>query len=134
MKSDLEPNPPRDIIQAIKKAEKFVKSQYLFKEFIDGTPLTNDIAVWLADFYMQGYQEWKSVKGDNQDFIAGLQSAYHTISTARTPHDADNQDDYIAISERRACMREIKAQIDASRTKVGVPDNNTPPLSQHLKQ
>ncbi len=58
---DLNPNPPRDIIEALKKADRFVKSQYLFKDFIDGTPLTNDISVWLADFYMQGYQEGKTV-------------------------------------------------------------------------
>lgn len=53
----------------------------------------------------------------NADFIAGLQAAYHTISTSRTPHDAETQDDHVAISERRACMREIKAQIDALEPK-----------------
>lgn len=57
------------------------------------------------------------MNNSSQDFIAGMQAAFHIISTARTPDDADNQDDYVAISERRACMREIKAQIDANKPK-----------------
>jgi len=31
-------------------AQSIVKEKYLFKRFIDGTPLENDIACWMADF------------------------------------------------------------------------------------
>lgn len=34
----------------LKEAEQIVRSKTLWKRFIDGTPLSNDIAVWMADF------------------------------------------------------------------------------------
>lgn len=32
------------------EAQKIVKGKMQFKRWIDGTPLANDIAVWMADF------------------------------------------------------------------------------------
>ena len=36
-----------------KKAQQIVESKFLWKRFIDGTPLANDIACWMADFALQ---------------------------------------------------------------------------------
>jgi hypothetical protein len=36
--------------ELFKKAEEFVDSKPVYKKFADGTPLLNDIPVWLADF------------------------------------------------------------------------------------
>ena len=36
-----------------KEAQQIVESKFLWKQFIDGTPLANDIAVWMADFAKQ---------------------------------------------------------------------------------
>jgi len=33
-----------------KEAQQIVESKFLWKKFIDGTPLSNDIACWMADF------------------------------------------------------------------------------------
>ena len=46
-----EPRPVAfDYLQAHTEAEQFVRGSLLWKRFIDGTPLSNDIAVWMADF------------------------------------------------------------------------------------
>jgi hypothetical protein len=37
----------------VKEAQQIVKSKFLWKKFIDGTPLANDIACWMADFAQQ---------------------------------------------------------------------------------
>jgi len=37
-------------IDLLKKAEEVVRSKPLWKKYIDGTPLANDIAVWMAKF------------------------------------------------------------------------------------
>ena len=36
-----------------KEAQQIVESKFLWKKFIDGTPLSNDIACWMADFAQQ---------------------------------------------------------------------------------
>ena len=37
----------------LKKADEIVRGKTVWKRFIDGTPLANDIAVWMADFVQQ---------------------------------------------------------------------------------
>ena len=37
----------------LKKADEIVRGKIVWKRFIDGTPLANDIAVWMADFAQQ---------------------------------------------------------------------------------
>ena len=37
-------------VDLLKQAEKVVRSKPLWKKYIDGTPLANDIAVWMATF------------------------------------------------------------------------------------
>jgi hypothetical protein len=36
-----------------KLAQTIVEEKYLFKRFIDGTPLANDIAVWMTEFALE---------------------------------------------------------------------------------
>lgn len=49
---DYEPEPVA-WIDLLKEAQKIVESKPLWKRFIDGTPLANDIACWMADFAQQ---------------------------------------------------------------------------------
>ena len=37
-------------VDLLKQAEEVVRSKSLWKKYIDGTPLANDIAVWMASF------------------------------------------------------------------------------------
>ena len=46
----LEKQEPVDWIKLNKEADVIVRSKPTWKRFIDGTPLSNDIAVWMADF------------------------------------------------------------------------------------
>lgn len=41
-------------VDALIEAKKIVKKKEIFKKFIDGTPLENDIAVWMAEFLVKG--------------------------------------------------------------------------------
>lgn len=40
----------RGIPSLMKEAQAIVEEKFLFKKFIDGTPLANDIALWMAEF------------------------------------------------------------------------------------
>ncbi len=40
-------------VDLLKAAEQIVKDKFLYKRFIDGTPLANDIPCWMADFAQQ---------------------------------------------------------------------------------
>lgn len=40
-------------IELLKEAQEIVRHKCTYKRFIDGTPLDNDIAVWMADFVME---------------------------------------------------------------------------------
>lgn len=46
----LEKQEPVDWIKLNKEADVIVRSKPTWKRFIDGTPLSNDISVWMADF------------------------------------------------------------------------------------
>jgi hypothetical protein len=53
---ELKPAPvqePVAWVDLLKQAEEVVRSQSLWKKYIDGTPLAIDIAVWMADFAQQ---------------------------------------------------------------------------------
>lgn len=39
-----------DMIALLTRAQEIVRNKRLWKRFIDGTPLSNDIAVWMAEF------------------------------------------------------------------------------------
>ena len=40
-------------VDLLKEAQQIVESKFLWKRFIDGTPLANDIPCWMADFAQQ---------------------------------------------------------------------------------
>ena len=44
---------PVDFTSLLSEAEEIVRGKPVWKRFIDGTPLANDIAVWMADFAQQ---------------------------------------------------------------------------------
>lgn len=119
-----EPNQPRDIIQALNKAQKYVESQHLFKQFISGTPLTNDISVWMADFYMQGYHEGRdtSVKGQNEP--TELKTAVDS-TTLRVDHAEYEEDEFdlFKVSQVKELLSAAKQfpslQVENEVLKVG---------------
>ncbi len=41
---------PMAWVDLIKEADEIVRGKVLWKRFIDGTPLANDIACWMVDF------------------------------------------------------------------------------------
>lgn len=41
-------------VTALRIAQERVKQSSLWSRFIDGTPLANDIAVWITEAYMEG--------------------------------------------------------------------------------
>jgi hypothetical protein len=49
----LESQEPVAWVDLQKEAQQIVESKVLWKKFIDGTPLVNDIACWMADFVQQ---------------------------------------------------------------------------------
>jgi len=51
--AELESQEPVAWIDFQKEAQQIVESKVLWKKFIDGTPLANDIACWMADFALQ---------------------------------------------------------------------------------
>ena len=64
-----------------KEAQQIVESKFLWKKFIDGTPLSNDIACWMADFAQQyttppqpEQEPWRESASDyERGFIDGRQ-------------------------------------------------------------
>ena len=54
-----------------KEAQQIVESKFLWKKFIVGTPLSNDIACWMADFAQQyttpPQPEWVGLTDDEID-------------------------------------------------------------------
>lgn len=42
--------PKPSLMELMKRAQVIVEGKYVWKKFIDGTPLSNDIAVWMAEF------------------------------------------------------------------------------------
>lgn len=51
-----------DFVALLKQAQERVQTSVLYRRFIDGTPLENDIAVWMANFVMDVWRDGKIVK------------------------------------------------------------------------
>ena len=51
--AELESQEPVAWVDLQKEAQQIVESKILWEKFIDGTPLANDIACWMADFALQ---------------------------------------------------------------------------------
>lgn len=39
--------------EMLSEADKIVKSKFVYKRFIDGTPLANDVPIWMAQFALE---------------------------------------------------------------------------------
>lgn len=46
----VEEAPKLSFVEALKEAKAIVAQYPMYREYIDGTPLQNDIAVWMAEF------------------------------------------------------------------------------------
>ena len=56
LRRELEAQPAQEPVawaDLLKEAQQIVESKFLWKKFIDGTPLANDIAFWMVDFAQQ---------------------------------------------------------------------------------
>lgn len=63
-----------DYVKVLNDAKAIVRASVLWKRFIDGTPLENDIAVWMADFAFQVAEgEARRRVPPTFDFLAHLQ-------------------------------------------------------------
>lgn len=70
------PLPPLDWVAMLKDAIGIVKGKPTYKRFIDGTPLDNDVPVWMADFAMQhATQARADLEAENANLRLELQSA-----------------------------------------------------------
>ncbi len=49
--------PPHDVMELLLDAQAFVQASPLWPRFIDGTPLKNDIAVWMVEFALKAMKE-----------------------------------------------------------------------------
>jgi len=67
-------------------ADAEIKGKVLFKKFIAGTPLENDIPVWMAE-YAARYQQ-AALKASGAEHIAGLAKASIDIASF-AQHDED---------------------------------------------
>lgn len=59
--AEAEKQEPVSWVELHKEADQIVRSKVLWKRFIDGTPLANDVACWMADFaiqYAKPKREW----------------------------------------------------------------------------
>ena len=59
-------------VDLLKQAEEVVRSKSLWKKYIDGTPLANDIAVWMASFAQEhttspaAQRQWVSLTNEER--------------------------------------------------------------------
>jgi len=51
--AELESQEPVAWVDLQREAQQIVESKVLWKKFIDGTPLVNDISCWMVDFALQ---------------------------------------------------------------------------------
>jgi len=105
----------------VKEAQQIVKSKFLWKKFIDKTPLANDIACWMADFAQQHTtpplptqpaQEpvawiWKDMRG--QDIVSLFEPRFNSIPLYTAPSQRQPLTD-----ETEAVIAAAKAAMDAS--------------------
>ena len=64
---------PVSWVDLLKEASQIVRDKVVWKRFIDGTPLANDIACWMADFAIQHAQqpqrEWVGLTDEERNTI-----------------------------------------------------------------
>ena len=82
--AELESQEPVAWITLQKEAQQIVESKVLWKKFIDGTPLVNDIACWMADFALQHTHPPQRTE---QNFCSRCGKRTNDIHTCTPPHD-----------------------------------------------
>jgi hypothetical protein len=70
-----------------KEAQQIVESKVLWKKFIDGTPLVNDISCWMADFALQ---HTHSPQRTEQNFCPRCGKRTNDIHTCTPPMEKNN--------------------------------------------
>jgi len=76
-----------DYVSLLKAAKEHVNASVLYRRFIDGTPLENDIAVWMADFASncldvveQERDEWRALAVNTRSALLALQRQVREFS------------------------------------------------------
>ncbi|HQY77380.1 MAG TPA: hypothetical protein PLT54_11625 [Rhodoferax sp.] len=76
------PLPPLDWVAMLKDASRVVKGKPTYKRFIDGTPLDNDVPVWMADFAVaQAEQARADLEAENKRLRDALNDAATSLET-----------------------------------------------------
>ena len=102
------PRLPTDYVSLLREARRLVEGSVLYKRFIDGTPLENDIAVWMADFATTKFDLGKA---------EGIQQ-----ERARCAKVGQERKDYVPLKERVEAITEaLYAAGIRSRNKDGRP-------------
>jgi hypothetical protein len=83
-------------VDLLKQAEEVVRSKSLWKKYIDGTPLANDIAVWMASFA----QEHTTPPAAQRNRLTSRE--IHTAYVAATNQTLRPQDERIVFAFTRA--------------------------------
>jgi len=83
----LESQEPVAWIDLQKEAQQIVESKVLWKKFIDGTPLVNDIACWMADFALQHIHQPQRTE---QNFCPRCGKRTNDIHTCTPPQRSES--------------------------------------------
>lgn len=86
----------------LKEAQQIVRGKFLWKKFIDGTPLANDIPVWMADFAQQytppaAQRQWVGLTDD--EYLEAEKCVWAVVSLDDTEKEA-NREFYRAIEAK----------------------------------
>jgi NADH pyrophosphatase NudC (nudix superfamily) len=84
---ELESQEPVAWIALQKEAQQIVESKVFYRKFIDGTPLVNDIACWMADFALQHTHPPQRTE---QNFCPRCGKRTNDIHTCTPPQEKNN--------------------------------------------
>ena len=92
-------------VDLLKEADEIVRSKPLWKKFIDGTPLANDIAVWMANFAHEhttppaAQRQWVGLT--DEQMVDAIEPLYQNRATAEMAAK-------VSIDEFRAIEAKLK--------------------------
>jgi hypothetical protein len=95
-------------VDLLKKAEEVVRSKPLWKKYIDGTPLANDIAVWMANFAQEHTTPPAAQPAPVQEPV-GLTDDEIWKFWWDKPEVQEGEDDSMEAQFVSACRKAIKA-------------------------
>jgi hypothetical protein len=101
-----------DYVALLKAARAHVEASVLYKRFISGTPLENDIAVWMADFAAE-----QEVSADPiRPVIARQIAEWQDEAGPRVANDEKNFPIGHDMRERRFVLQEVTDALEAALT------------------